>query len=138
MTMENQIPFNEAMFTLANGPQTVWLYWMSFAIAITPLVLIFSKATRLDAVIVFLTNLAMFVGMAWIYEQMGYVRMMGIVHVILWTPLFIYLFLRAKNGEMPLLCRLVMWMFAATLAVSLVFDYTDVVRYLLGERDSMI
>ena len=136
--MENQIPFNEAMFTLANGPQTVWLYWMSFAIAITPLVLIFSKATRLDAVIVFLTNLAMFVGMAWIYEQMGYVRMMGIVHVILWTPLFIYLFIRAKNGEMPLLCRLVMWMFAATLAVSLVFDYTDVVRYLLGERDSMI
>ena len=136
--MENQIPFNEAMFTLANGPQTVWLYWMSFAIAITPLVLIFSKATRLDAVIVFLTNLAMFVGMAWIYEQMGYVRMMGIVHVILWTPLFIYLFLRAKNGEMPLLCRLVIWMFVATLAVSLVFDYTDVVRYLLGERDSMI
>jgi hypothetical protein len=136
--MENQIPFNEAMFMLANGPQTVWLYWMSFAIAITPLVLIFSKATRLDAVIVFLTNLAMFVGMAWIYEQMGYVRMMGIVHVILWTPLFIYLFLRAKNGEMPLLCRLVMWMFAATLTVSLVFDYTDVVRYLLGERDSMI
>ena len=138
VTVKDQIPFNEAMFMLANGPQTVWLYWMSFAIAITPLVLIFSKATRLDAVIVFLTNLAMFVGMAWIYEQMGYVRMMGIVHVILWTPLFVYLFLRAKNGEMPLLCRLVMWMFAATLAVSLAFDYTDVVRYLLGERESMI
>ena len=63
---------------------------------------------------------------------------MGIVHVILWTPLFIYLVLRAKNGEMPLLCRLIIWMFAATLAVSLVFDYTDVARYLLGERDSMI
>lgn len=136
--MENKIPFNEAMFMLADGPQTVWLYWMSFAIAITPLVLVFSKATRLDALIVFLTNLAMFVGMAWIYDQMGYVRMMGIVHVILWTPLLIYLFLRAKNGEMPLLCRLVMWMFAATLAVSLAFDYTDVVRYLLGERESMI
>ena len=136
--MENQIPFNEAMFTLAGPLQTVWLYWMSFAIAVTPLVLIFSKVTRLDAVIVFLTNLAMFVGMGWIYEQMGYVRLMGIVHVILWTPLFIYLVLRAKNGEMPLLCRLVMWMFAATLAVSLVFDYTDVARYLLGERDSMI
>ena len=136
--MENQIPFNEAMFSLASGWMIVWLYWMSFAITVTPLVLIFSKATRLDAVIVFLTNLAMFVGMAWIYEQMGYVRMMGIVHVILWTPLFIYLFLRAKKGEMPLLCRLAIWMFVATLAVSLVFDYTDVARYLLGERDSMI
>jgi len=132
------MPFNEAMFTLASGWMVVWLYWMSFAIIVTPTVLVFSKATRLDAVIVFLTNLAMFVGMAWIYEQMGYVRMMGIVHVILWTPLFIYLFLRAKKGEMPLLCRLAIWMFVATLAVSLVFDYTDVARYLLGERDSMI
>ena len=136
--MENQIPFNEAMFMLAGDLQTVWLYWMSFAIIVTPTVLVFSKATRLDAVIVFLTNLAMFVGMAWIYEQMGYVRLMGIVHVILWTPLFIYLFLRAKNGEMPLLCRLIIWMFVGTLAVSLVFDYTDAVRYLLGERESMI
>jgi hypothetical protein len=136
--MENQIPFNEAMFSLANGWMIAWLYWMSFAITITPLVLIFSKATRLDAVIVFLTNLAMFIGMAWIYEQIGYVRLMGIVHVILWTPLFVYLVLRAKNGEMPLLCRLVMWMFAATLAVSLVFDYTDVIRYVMGERASMI
>jgi len=136
--MENQMPFNEAMFTLASGWQTVWLYWMSFAIIVTPLVLVFSKATRRDAVIVLLTNIAMLVGMGWVYEQMGYVRLLGIVHVILWTPLFVYLFLRAKNGEMPLLCRLVIWMFVATLAVSLVFDYTDVARYLLGERESMI
>ncbi len=136
--MDNQIPFNEAMFMLAKGPQTVWLYWMSFAITITPLVLIFSKATRLDAVIVFLANLAMLVGMSWVYDQMGYVRMLGIVHVVLWTPLFVYLVYRARKGEMPLPCRLVMWMFAATLAISLVFDYTDVVRYLLGERASMI
>jgi len=136
--MENQMPFNEAMFTLASGWQTVWLYWMSFAIIVTPLVLVFSKATRRDAVIVLLTNIAMLVGMDWVYEQMGYVRLLGIVHVILWTPLFVYLFLRAKNGEMPLLCRLVIWMFVATLAVSLVFDYTDVARYLLGERESMI
>ena len=136
--MENQIPFNEAMFSLASGWLTVWFYWMAFAIAVTPLVLIFSKTTRLDAVIVFFTNLAMFAGMSWVYDLMGYVRLMGIVHVILWTPLLIYLVLRAKNGEMPLPCRLVMWMFAATLAVSLVFDYTDTIRYLLGERDSMI
>lgn len=136
--MEHQIPFNEAMFMLAKGPQTVWLYWMSFAIAITPLVLVFSKATRLDAVIVFLANLAMFVGMSWVYDQMGYVRLLGIVHVVLWTPLLIYLVRRARTGEMPLPCRLVMWMFAATLAISLVFDYTDVARYLLGERASMI
>jgi hypothetical protein len=136
--MENQMSFNEAMFALANGPQMVWLYWMSFAIIITPLVLVCSKATRRDAAIVLLANIAMLVGMGWFYELMGYVRLLGIVHVILWTPLFIYLFLRAKNGEMPLPCRLVMWMFVATLAVSLVFDYTDTIRYILGERDSLL
>ncbi|MBT8422039.1 MAG: hypothetical protein KJP03_02880 [Gammaproteobacteria bacterium] len=136
--MENQIPFNEAMFMLANGWMTAWLYWMSFAITITPLVLIFSKKTRLDAVIVFVANMAMLWGMSWLYDQVGYVRLMGIVHVILWTPLFIYLVHRARTGEMPLACRAVMWMFAATLAVSLVFDYTDTARWLLGERDSML
>ena len=136
--MENQIPFNEAMFMLAGPPQRAWLYWMSFAIAITPLVLIIYKVTRLDAVIVFLTNIAMLWGMDWVYQQMGYVRFLGIVHVVLWTPLFIYLVYRARKGELPLPCRAVMWMFAATLAISLMFDYTDVARYLLGERDSMI
>jgi hypothetical protein len=80
----------------------------------------------------------MLVGMSWLYDAVGYVRLMGVVHVILWTPLFIYLVRRAKNGEMPLLCRLAMWMFASTLAVSLAFDYTDTARYLLGERASMI
>ncbi len=136
--MENQIPFNDAMFMLANGTQRAWLYWMAFAIFVTPLVLIFSKATRLDAVIVFLANAAMLVGMDWVYQMMGYVRFLGIVHVVLWTPLFIYLILRAKNGAMPQICRLTMWMFVATLGISLMFDYTDVIRYLLGERDSML
>ena len=136
--MENQMPFNEAMFALAGGPQTAWLYWMSVAITVTPLVLVIYKVTRLDAAIVFFVNLAMFIGMNWVYEMMGYVRFLCIVHVVLWTPLLIYLVYRARKMELPLPCRLVMWMFAATVAISLVFDYTDVVRYMLGERDSML
>ena len=116
----------------------VWFYWLGFAIVATPIVLAFSRATRRDAVIVLLTNIAVVVSMGWLFRQIGYVRLLGIVHVFLWTPLFIYLFGRAKNGEMMLPFRLVIWAFVATLAVSLAFDYIDVVRYLLGERDSMI
>jgi hypothetical protein len=63
---------------------------------------------------------------------------LGIVHVVLWTPLVVYLWGRAKNGEITLPFRLVIWLFVATLVVSLAFDYIDVARYLLGERDSMI
>jgi len=63
---------------------------------------------------------------------------LGIVHVILWTPLLVYLVGRARNSEITLFFRLVIWLFVASLAVSLAFDYVDVARYLLGERASMI
>ena len=130
--MENQIPFNEAMFTLAGPLQVAWLYWMSFALTVPPLILLFSKATRLDAVIIIVANIAMLWGMSWLYDQMGFVRLMGIVHVILWTPLFVYLFRRVKTGDIPMVFRVAMIIFMVTIGISLVFDYTDTIRYLLG------
>ena len=136
--METQMPFNEAMFALAGPMQVAWLYWMSFALTVPPLILLFSKATRLDAVIITVVNIAMLWGMSWFYDQMGYVRLLGLVHVILWTPLFVYLFLRIKNGNIPTLFRVAMIVLMVTIGISLVFDYTDTIRYVLGERDSMI
>ena len=127
----------DAMFSNTGGIR-FWFYWLGYVIVATPVILAFSKATRRDALIVLLTNISVIVAMGWLYRQIGYVRLLGVVHVILWTPLFVYLFNRAKNGELTLAFRLVIWIFVATLAVSLAFDYVDVVRYLLGERDSMI
>ncbi len=129
--------FHDAMFSVT-GWTLVWFYWLGVAIVVTPLVLAFSKATRRDALIVLLTNISVIASMGWLYEQVGYVRLLGIVHVVLWTPLFVYLWGRAKNSEITLPFRLVIWLFVATLAISLAFDYVDVVRYLLGERASMI
>ena len=116
----------------------IWFYWLGFAIVATPAILAFSKTTRRDALIVLVINISVFVSMGWLFRQIGYVRLLGIVHVILWTPLFIYLLSRAKNGNMTFPFRLVIWLFVVTLAVSLAFDYVDVVRYLLGERASMV
>lgn len=128
---------HEVMFAEFGWLQ-VWFYWLGFWIVATPAILAFSKATRRDALLVLLTNIAVVVSMGWLYRQIGYVRILGIVHVILWTPLFVYLFRRAKSGDMPNLYRLVIWVFVASLAVSLAFDYVDVVRWLLGERASMV
>ena len=136
--MENQLTFNEAMFTLAGPVQMAWLYWMSFALIVPPAILLFSKTTRLDAVIITLTNIAMLWGMSWMYDQMGYVRLMGIVHVILWTPLLIYLIRRVRYGDIPMLFRVSMIVFMATIGISLIFDYTDTIRYVMGERAPMI
>lgn len=135
--MNETISFHDAMFS-ATGWILIWFYWLGMAMVVTPLALAFSKATRRDALIVLLTNIVVVVSMGWLYDQIGYVRLLGIVHVILWTPLLVYLVGRARNSEITLFFRLVIWLFVASLAVSLAFDYVDVARYLLGERASMI
>jgi hypothetical protein len=93
--MDDPLTFNQAMFSLADGWLLYWLYWLGYAIVLTPLILAFSKATRRDALIVGLTNIAVVFSMGRLYDQIGYVRLLGIVHVILWTPLFVYLLRRA-------------------------------------------
>ncbi len=85
--MNNSMTFNQAMFSLADGWLLYWLYWLGWSIVLTPLILAFSKATRRDALIVALANIAVVVSMGRLYDQIGYVRLLGIVHVILWTQL---------------------------------------------------
>ena len=136
--MNSSMTFNQAMFSLANGWLLYWFYWLGWSIVLTPVILAFSKATRRDALIVALANIAVVVSMGRLYDQIGYVRLLGIVHVILWTPLFVYLLRRAWRGEMGLGFRVVIWLFVVSLGISLAFDYIDVVRYLLGQRESMI
>jgi len=137
LTLKQGACMYEVMFS-NTGWIKIWFYWLGFAIVATPATLVFSQETRRDALIVMVINISVVVSMGWLFRQIGYVRLLGIVHVILWTPLLIYLIGRARNGDMALLFRSVIWLFVATLAVSLAFDFVDVVRYLLGDRDSMV
>lgn len=73
-----------------------------------------------------------------LYEQIGYVQLLGIVHVILWTPLFVYLVRRALRGEMGPRFRAIIGVFAVTLAIPLTFDHIDVVRYIPAKRASIV
>ena len=90
------------------------------------------------SLIILLTTIVTYFAMMWLYDQVGYVRLLGIVHVVIWTPLAIYLWQRLKNAEIVVPFRQIIWVFLATMVVSLAFDYADVVRYLLGERGSMV
>ena len=56
--MNAPLTFNQAMFSLADGWLLYWFYWLGYSIVLTPLILAFSKATRRDALIVALTNIA--------------------------------------------------------------------------------
>ncbi len=98
----------------------------------------FSKATRRDAIIILIAVVPTYFAMMWLYDQVGFVRLLGIVHVVFWTPLAIYIWQRLKDPNITPPFRQIMWVFLATIVVSLLFDYTDVIRYALGERESMI
>lgn len=86
---------------------------------------------------------ARWVGVAWIgnlititalFEWNGYNRLLGLSHVVWWTPLLVHLWRRGVPLRRAR--RVDRWLAAlfATNAISLVIDYVDVVRYLLGDR----
>nr|MBX2805548.1 hypothetical protein [Hyphomicrobiales bacterium] len=120
--------FEEA---LALQPQWVqlWVMFMSIVLIGSVVMLLISKATRRDALIVFLANVPNVLLIQWLYDQLGYVRLLGLPHVLFWTPLVFYLFMRLKNHEIVTPFRQVIWLLLITITVSLVFDYDDVARY---------
>ena len=125
---------------IATQPQWIqwWVSWMGIAMLGTMLVLVFSRATRIDALVILVTSIAAYFVMTWLYGQVGYVRLLGIVHIVIWTPLAFYFWRRLKAPEIQTPFRQAIWVFLGTITISLLFDYADVVRFLLGERGSMI
>lgn len=129
--------FNEA---IAQQPQWVqiWVNVMGIILIGSLIVFLFSKTTRRDALILLLANIANIALMQWMYAELGYVRLLGLPHVLFWTPLAVYFFIRLKNPAIHAPFRQVMWILLLTMVISLGFDYADVVRYLLGETAPMV
>jgi len=76
--------------------------------------------------------------MGGLFHKYGYTRILGLSHVIFWTPLLAYLWKsRNKNPERKITGIFVKCAIAI-IFISLLFDYTDVVRYLLGDRAVMV
>jgi hypothetical protein len=115
----------------------VWFYWLAFAVFLLPEVLLVWRQTRVAAVVSIAGNLFNAIAVPWMYGQLGYVKLLGLPHIIVWTPLAWYLYHLVKREDMPAWPRRIMLVVLLTLIGSLVFDYADVARYVLGERAAM-
>jgi len=73
--------------------------------------------------------------MSFLLTQFGYTRMLGLSHVVFWTPLLIYLWRRRDqwNVSGSLTGKWLVGLFTVNL-ISLVIDYADVIRYLTGDQ----
>ena len=115
-----------------------WLYVVILGIVVLPLTLLIWKQTRLTALITVAASILAGVGVSKLYDQLGYVKLLGLPHVILWTPLVWYLWRQIRREDMPEWPRQIMLVVLAVFVVSLVFDYVDVARYVSGERAAIL
>ncbi len=131
------MPFEQAAALLP-----LWVqYWINFIVLVPVLsvvVFLFSSQTRRDALIVFLLVGAGMASTLLLYMQFGMVRLLGLGHVIFWTAAAVYLWRRLRTNPLPGVFFIVMCILLLTLAAALVFDYLDVIRWILGERASII
>lgn len=121
---------------IALQPQwlTYWLNWMLFGAFVLPIALLIWRQSRIAGIASIVSGIAGAFSTAWLYDKLGYVKLLGLPHIILWTPLVIYLILLLRRGGMPKWPRWIIIIVLITILISLVFDYTDALRYLMGER----
>ena len=71
------------------------------------------------------------------YARMGYVRFLGLAHIIGWAPIYIYLVIKRKGIGFVTLWGKYVHLYLLIAGISLVIDTVDVVRYLVGDDASL-
>lgn len=119
---------------VANQPAWVqmWLNVLLFGAFILPVSLFIWRQTRLTALITLVASGLAAASIIWMYGQLGYVRLLGLPHIVLWTPLVIYLLAQSRRAEIPNAPKWIIRTIGAVITVSLAFDYIDVARYFMG------
>lgn len=119
---------NSFMNDMAQQPMWVQI-WVNILGAVNFAAIFFWRS--LLARIVLVAIILSAISMVYLHSQYGYVRLLGLPHIVLWTPMLIYFW-----KEMPKLepSRLLTYLRVLTTVnfISLLFDYVDVTRYFLG------
>lgn len=107
----------------------VWVAWLGL-VNFASVAFLQRKEGRV-VLAVFVANM---ICMSALFALNGFNRLLGLSHVLWWTPLLVYLVLRLKQTSSDSPFGKWMRILVATNALSLVLDYSDVVRFLLGDR----
>ena len=75
--------------------------------------------------------------MSWLYEQAGYVRLLGLPHLVFWLPAYCWLVYRYRNSAFSMPFKAYLWVYFIIAGLSLIVDVSDVGRYLLGEQQPL-
>jgi len=73
--------------------------------------------------------------MGWLYEQVGYVRLLGLAHLLFWGPAWLWILSRRTAIGTGTRFGQYVHVYLAVAGASLVIDVIDVVRHLLGDGE---
>lgn len=128
--MKTMIGFFRAIGTLPK-PWWVWVGLLMVVNMVAPILFI----RTLEAKVVLLTFFLAAGMQMLLFRAKGFVRLLGIGHIIPWLPLLLWL--GSRLGEIGIDRPLGLWILALIVldGISLVIDFVDVGRYILGERE---
>ena len=119
-----------------NSPTWV-LVWVNFMVGVLALAIPFSFSYR-EARWILLGVVCGMLGTIGAYSLFGYTRLLGLGHILFWSPTLIYIVtVRGwKTYHKTLFSR---WLILAAfvLGISLAFDVVDLLRWILGERGAI-
>jgi hypothetical protein len=121
--------FLRGIGTLA-WPWWIWLGILGVVNGVAPLFFLGS----LEARVVLASMLVAAVVQLLIVSRLGFVRLLGIGHILAWVPMLLWLVPRLTNLGTGTPFGL--WLFAVVIIdlASLAIDFVDVARYLAGDR----
>ena len=125
--------FNEAV-ALQPTWVNIWVNILFLGAFITPFSLFIWRETRMLALITLLASFLAAFGIFALYAQVGYVKLLGLPHLILWIPLLVYHTRQLRRPDLSAWPRRILLFIMTVIAISLVFDIYDVLSYLLGNR----
>jgi hypothetical protein len=94
-------------------------------------------AIRTEAVAILVSFFAAAALMTWMYGRFGYVRLLGVAHLIFWGPVFVWLIIRYRKAEFASPFSVYLAFYLLIAGISLVVDSIDVLRYLFGDTSPL-
>ncbi|MEQ8166102.1 MAG: hypothetical protein RIC93_08510 [Alphaproteobacteria bacterium] len=105
---------------------TIWLFWLAGLNAAS--ILFVRQVEPRWVLAAFLANV---VFMSWFYPLVNDGRLMGLGHILFWTPLLIYLYRRRPRLESARLSTKYLYALFITDSLALATDYINLARYLI-------
>ncbi len=88
---------------------------------------------RPEALAIVFSFVAAAILMTWLYEQYGYVRLLGLAHLVFWLPVYVWVLNKYRNSAYSGWFQRYVILYLVIAGISLIVDFIDVVRYFLGQ-----